>query len=268
MKRVASNRWASTKLIVLDTIVQGESSGESIARNIAFANTLDVDIIIVGRGGGSLEDLWGFNERVVAEAIYNSKLPIISAVGHESDVLISDFVADVRASTPSNAMEIALPNSDDQRFFLSELEERFTTVLKNRIVTQENKLNSLKEQYRLNSVLQRVKNAKESINNIRASIEFRVESIFDERGYQIKRLEENITFGLRQKMKSFESQVEMLKAKLLASNPEQKDKDGFAQITKDKKQISLKKIKIDDIINLESTSIVAQAKVIAKKDKL
>ncbi len=108
------NRWPAAKLLFYDMPVQGEGAAEKIASAIKDVNkrnnTLKLDVIIVGRGGGSMEDLWAFNEEAVARAIYNSKIPVISAVGHEVDVTIADFVADARASTPTKAGMIAVPD--------------------------------------------------------------------------------------------------------------------------------------------------------------
>ncbi|MCD4800938.1 MAG: exodeoxyribonuclease VII large subunit, partial [Methanococcoides sp.] len=97
-------------ILLSPTIVQGERSAESIVRSIELLNQTDVDVIIVGRGGGSLEDLWAFNEEVVARAIFNSEKPIVSAVGHETDFTIADFTADMRAPTPSAAAELVVPD--------------------------------------------------------------------------------------------------------------------------------------------------------------
>ncbi|WP_407355677.1 exodeoxyribonuclease VII large subunit [Methanolobus sp. WCC5] len=102
-------------VLLSPAIVQGERSAESIVRSIEYLNSTDVDVIIVGRGGGSLEDLWSFNEEVVARAIFASKVPVISAVGHETDYTIADFVADARAPTPSAAAEIAVPDRNELR---------------------------------------------------------------------------------------------------------------------------------------------------------
>lgn len=111
MIRILGKRWPMTKLILLPVRVQGQEAPAEIAGAIRYANEFEVaDLIITGRGGGSIEDLWAFNDERVARAIYASRLPVISAVGHEPDVTISDYVADRRASTPSNAAEIAVPD--------------------------------------------------------------------------------------------------------------------------------------------------------------
>ena len=115
---IASRRNPYVQIILYPAIVQGEAAVPSIINGIHAMERLQVDAVIVGRGGGSIEDLWAFNEEAVARAIYRSDIPIISAVGHEPDVTIADFVADARASTPSNAAEIAVPDQEAMRQWL------------------------------------------------------------------------------------------------------------------------------------------------------
>ena len=114
MIRILGHRWPMTKIILLPVRVQGVEAPPEIAGAIRYANEFQIaDLIITGRGGGSIEDLWAFNDERVARAIYDSRIPVISAVGHEPDVTISDYVADRRASTPSNAAEIAVPDQNE-----------------------------------------------------------------------------------------------------------------------------------------------------------
>jgi exodeoxyribonuclease VII large subunit len=111
--RIIHNRFPSVKIIVKGVRVQGEGAAEEIAQGIKeFGEYKKVDVIIVGRGGGSLEDLWAFNEEMVARAIYDCEIPVISAVGHQIDFVISDFVADLRAPTPSAAAQMVVPERD------------------------------------------------------------------------------------------------------------------------------------------------------------
>ncbi len=107
---VASRRWPPLELVVVPARVQGPGAAEEIAAGIRAADARGFDVLVVGRGGGSLEDLWAFNEEVVARAIFQAQTPVVSAVGHEADVTISDLVADVRAATPSAAMELVAPD--------------------------------------------------------------------------------------------------------------------------------------------------------------
>lgn len=125
MIRILGARWPMAKVCVLPVRVQGAEAAGEIARAIAFANACQIaDLIITGRGGGSMEDLWCFNEEIVARAIYASEIPVISAVGHEPDVTIADLVADVRASTPSNAAELAVEDQNDVYAWVQELSRR------------------------------------------------------------------------------------------------------------------------------------------------
>ena len=130
MLRILRRRYPLTKVLLLPVRVQGTEAPGEIAAAIAYANRHQLaDLLIVGRGGGSIEDLWAFNEEIVAHAIYNSKIPVISAVGHEPDVTISDFVADARAATPSNAAEIAVPDQDALRQTLDAMSAAMVTSL-------------------------------------------------------------------------------------------------------------------------------------------
>lgn len=125
MIRILGKRWRLAKILVLPVRVQGTEAPAEIAGAIRYANRWHIaDLIITGRGGGSMEDLWAFNDERVARAIYASDIPVISAVGHEPDVTIADFVADVRAATPSNGAEIAVPDQSDVRTLLLSLEKR------------------------------------------------------------------------------------------------------------------------------------------------
>ncbi len=111
---ITARRFSASEILVVPTLVQGESAASDIVRSIRLLNKhSEADVIIVGRGGGSIEDLWPFNEEVVARAIFESHIPIISAVGHETDFTISDFVADIRAATPSSAAELAVPDKEE-----------------------------------------------------------------------------------------------------------------------------------------------------------
>ena len=146
MIRILGKRWPMTKVILLPVRVQGVEAPPEIAGAIRYANKHKIaDIIITGRGGGSIEDLWAFNDERVARAIYDSELPVISAVGHEPDVTISDYVADVRASTPSNAAEVAVPNAADMRELLENLGIRQSQAVRKKMITISSKLEELKK---------------------------------------------------------------------------------------------------------------------------
>ena len=145
MLRIIGKRYPLCKLILLPVRVQGEEAAEEIARAIAFANWERLcDLLIVGRGGGSMEDLWAFNEEVVARAVYASEIPVISAVGHEPDVTISDFVADLRAATPSNAAELAVPDREELRAQLDGLQKQMSAALQRKAQLSRTRLEALR----------------------------------------------------------------------------------------------------------------------------
>lgn len=144
MIRVIRKRYPLTKVRLLPVRVQGADAPGEIAAAIQYANHHKLaDLLIVGRGGGSIEDLWAFNEELVAYAIYHSQIPIISAVGHEPDVTIADYVADVRAATPSNAAELAVPDADNLRQVLDSMQSAITTGLLRRLKSARDQLDVL-----------------------------------------------------------------------------------------------------------------------------
>ena len=142
-----SRRFPGVEIVLYPTKVQGEGAAEEIARNIAKANERDdLDVLIIGRGGGSIEDLWAFNEEIVVRSIFESRLPIISSVGHETDVTLSDFVADKRAATPTAAAELATPVTKlDLLNYLKNQERRMTTAVQNTLSKKEKALKVLSQ---------------------------------------------------------------------------------------------------------------------------
>ena len=144
MLRILKKRYPLTTVRLLPVRVQGVEAPGEIAAAIRYANHFQLaDLLIVGRGGGSIEDLWAFNDEIVARAIYDSRIPVISAVGHEPDVTISDFVADVRAATPSNAAEIAVPDQDALRQTLDSVSAAMASALQRQLKAHRQHLNVL-----------------------------------------------------------------------------------------------------------------------------
>ncbi|NVJ52356.1 MAG: exodeoxyribonuclease VII large subunit [Campylobacteraceae bacterium] len=235
MKKVATNRWPLIELVLVPTLVQGESSKFDIVDSIKYAQTLDVDLIVVGRGGGSIEDLWAFNEEIVADAIYNCSKPIISAVGHETDFLISDFVADVRAATPSNAMEISLPDINENRIYLDNITMDFDNRLKNIIARKEVELKNMYSLFEQNSL-----NAKFNFIN-----------------EQIKLLKERFANLLKQNLQNKQSRINLLKEQLLLSNPDKKYKTGYAQLSINNKIVNLEELDLNDKVTLQTPKTIA-----------
>jgi len=240
MLKVAQNRYRLISITVIDTIVQGENAGENIAQNIKQGDMLGADIMIIGRGGGSIEDLWGFNQEEVADAIYNAKTPIISAVGHEVDFVISDYVADKRAATPSNAMEIALPSTNDLLLNIDDIKNQIIQTYLNKLSLLQQTIINLQDNYKLNSYSAKINNQLEYINQLK------------------ERFNDTMILFYNSKKELVANLIQSYKN----NNPKQKVKLGFAQITKNNLIVGLKELNKDDTIELFDGKTKLKSKII------
>ncbi len=177
MINIAKRRYPLVELMVVPTKVQGEGSAREIVEGIKLLNKRkDVDVIIVGRGGGSLEDLWSFNEEIVARAIYNSVIPVISGVGHEVDFTIADFVSDLRAPTPSAAMEIATPEKSEITGFLNNFVTDAYQKLRQKKDNYVNRVSSFLKSYGFRIPYDLVRNKTQLLDNILSKLQLNIEN--------------------------------------------------------------------------------------------
>ena len=140
-------RWPLVEILLFPSLVQGENAAPDIVKQIKRSEDYDIDTLIVGRGGGSIEDLWPFNEEIVARAIFECNIPVISAVGHEIDFTIADFVADLRAPTPTAAAELAVPAIPDIKNYINQLQIRLTKTMQNKIDYNKKHLTEITSRY-------------------------------------------------------------------------------------------------------------------------
>lgn len=160
-------RFPQVELCIFPVVVQGEEAAGTIAKAIELCNRYpEIDLAIVGRGGGSIEELWAFNEEKVARAIFNSRIPIISAVGHETDFTISDFVADLRAATPSAAAELAVPNRAELREYMESMEKRMIHLMKTKLNIYYQKLFFIENSYFFRCPLNPIYDKQQYINEL------------------------------------------------------------------------------------------------------
>jgi len=237
-------RFPLTEVYVFPTLVQGEGAKESIVKNINLAQNYDLDTLIIGRGGGSIEDLWAFNEEVVARAIYDANIPIISAVGHETDTTIADLVADLRAPTPTAAAEMAVP---DRISLINEINN-------NKLVatTQINKLFELAE-------LQ-LKRLKDSF------ILKNIETIYEPKIEKLALLVERLHRYMNDKINDLTNKHQFLIEKLLILNPLQTLSRGYAIVkAKDVVVSSIKSVKIADELDIELSDGLLNVSVLSKE---
>lgn len=170
---VITRRYPMAEIIIYPTLVQGTGAKESIVSAIEYFNSVNlVDTLIIGRGGGSIEDLWAFNEECVARAIFSSEIPIISAVGHETDFTIADFVADFRAPTPSAAAEVSVPSQDELKRLLMIYNARMLTSVSSRIDTYKKTLSRLIP-----------RNPEDKINELAQKLDMRIQTL--EKAYKL-----------------------------------------------------------------------------------
>lgn len=239
---VSTRRNPNVYIKLLPVPVQGEGASKKIADAINLMNERNLaDIIIVARGGGSLEDLWPFNEEIVARAIYNSELPVISAVGHETDFSISDFVADLRAPTPSAAAELAVPDIDELKIKLSSYNNRYKVALKKQVEYKRLKYEKCMTRRVFKEPLQRIN---ESYLNVDT---------------QTKNIENKFKIKIMQKRSEFQNVVE----KIDALSPLKTLSRGYSIMEKNGKIIKSKKeLNIGDEVNIKLYEGTTKAKII------
>jgi exodeoxyribonuclease VII large subunit len=265
MIKVIEKRWALLEVYIVDTLVQGEAAASQIVKSLKYADTLNVDVIVVGRGGGSVEDLWCFNEEVVADSIFAMNTPVVSAVGHEVDVLISDFVADLRAPTPSAAIEMILPDSQEILYALNELIQRYKYTIGQKLNQSAQTLKHLEEILLRSSPIRKLgetqlefKRLEEEFKRI---INYRLERFKVELPEIKKGLDQNIHFIIQQKAQH----LEYITKKIEMNDPKLQCKKGWAQVLYSGKTITLHELKINDKFTVEDASIKIEALCLEKK---
>ena len=257
-------RFPICETILFPSLVQGVDAAKDIVKNIELANTFDIDTLIVGRGGGSIEDLWPFNEEIVARAIYESKVPVISAVGHEIDFTIADFVADLRAPTPTAAAELAVPNIETIKTYLDNAISRSTISINNCIDIRKQNLSNL-----INSYILKKPTAMYEIKE--QSLDF----LIDKLNKQMKLIIDNVNIRLFKVVNSYiltnpeilykfkQQNLSHLINKLDVLNPMNTIKRGYAIVKCNDKVVSdISNVKCDDIIDINIKNGIINAKVL------
>ena len=239
-----NRRYRLAEIILIPTLVQGEKAGEDIVCSLNKAKNLDLDVIILGRGGGSIEDLWAFNEEIVADAIFNMDIPIISAVGHEIDFTISDFVSDLRAPTPTAAAELAVPNTIDLINNINQMKTRLGKSVLNKLELSKNKLNALLNSYILKNPKGLYEVKMQKLDNLIDKLNIHTTNIFE----------------------SKETKYISLIDKMEALNPIKTLKRGYSITKVDNKVVDFKQLKKDMIITTEFSEGEVISKVMEVKN--
>jgi exodeoxyribonuclease VII large subunit len=266
MLRVANSRYRLVNIDIYDVLVQGASAATEIANAVIVADTKEYDVIVVSRGGGSIEDLWAFNEEIVANAIFHARTPLVSAVGHEIDWLISDFVADLRAPTPSAAMQMILPDTNELYQSLDSIESQLSQVLKQKIYSKLQTLEHLKLSYSQHSVEKKLSQKLQEIGQTRQSYEQSINFRFQSFQREFFQLQSQFPQAINSSLREANLQLINLQKMFESNHPKYKTKKGFAQLSKDSKVIDLTSLHENDIFEVQSDTIVISAKVISKKE--
>lgn len=247
---ISRRRNPYVQLVLYPAQVQGQGSAQSVAKGIAILDRLGVDTIIVGRGGGSIEDLWAFNEEIVARAIYQCKTPIISAVGHETDVTIADFVSDLRAPTPSAAAELAVNDYQAFQSTIRDYSRKLTRELQQKLSQYRNRANQLK------------------LRLFYASPAYQIKQ---KRQYLID-AEQKLQQRMNQKLKEKRHRLELYIARLEGLSPLSKLSKGYALVVgEDNKPIqSIRRVKKQELltVSLLDGDIVTRVEDLKEKSRL
>ena len=227
---ISSRRNPYVQLILYPALVQGKDAAASIVRGIETLDAMGLDVLIVGRGGGSIEDLWAFNEEPVARAIFECSTPVISAVGHETDVTIADYVADLRAPTPSAAAELAVFDYRQFAADLSIMRESLVQAQTRRLDWEKSRL----EQYRLRL---KVQDPARKLND---------------RRMRVMKLEEDLQEAIQRKLLARKHQLEILAGRLQGASPLEKISGGYGFLTDEKGRriVSVSQVKPGDVLDI------------------
>ena len=265
MLKIIEQRWALLEVVIVDTLVQGESAAGQIARSLRYADTLEADVVIVGRGGGSAEDLWSFNEEIVADTIFGMQTPVVSAVGHEVDVMISDFVADLRAPTPSAAMEMIPPDSKEVLYTLSGIQERYAYAIAQKLQKSIRELKHIEEILLRTSPNRHLKEIQSKFDHIedefKRVMQYKMERFSSQLPEVLKRYKQNVAFVLEQKRQH----LDFLHKKLLMNDPKLQCRTGWAQVSVDGKTMTLESIDVEQKFILEDENTRMEALCLSKR---
>ena len=261
-------RFPVCETILFPALVQGEEAASDIAKKIKLANEVKdiykIDTLIFGRGGGSLEDLWPFNEEVVARAIYDSDIPVISAVGHEIDVTISDYVADLRAPTPTAAAELAVPDINTIITYLDTARSRGYTAINNILNNNYKKLNNLKNSYILTRPMSMYEIKEQKLDILIDNLNKAISKKIDNTKVRLYTCSNSYILNNPEMLYKYSSQrLEHMISKLEVLNPLNTLNRGYAIIKKDDKVLSsIKNIKKNDTLTIKLKDGEVASKII------
>lgn len=258
-----NRRFPLTEIILFPTLVQGVGAKENIVKMINEANESDVDVIILGRGGGSIEDLWAFNEEIVARAIYNSNKPIVSAVGHEIDFTISDFVSDMRAPTPTGAAELVVPSKVEIQSYLNDYKGRIISVINKKIKSYTDTFSKLKSTYILKNPISMYEIDEQKLNNMLEKLGSIMTYKLEREKSKLNNLSKMISPNMLNRLDKEKIKLENIETKLNLLNPENILKKGYSLTLVEGKIVkSINSVKKGSIIDTKFSDGIIKSEVL------
>lgn len=258
-----NRRFPLTEIILFPTLVQGVGAKENIVKMINEANESDVDVIILGRGGGSIEDLWAFNEEIVARAIYNSTKPIVSAVGHEIDFTISDFVSDMRAPTPTGAAELVVPSKVEIQSYLNDYKGRIISVINKKIKSYTDTFSKLKNTYILKNPISMYEIDEQKLDNMLEKLGSIMNYKLEREKSELNNLSKMISPNMLNRLDKEKIKLENIETKLNLLNPENILKKGYSLTLVEGKIVkSINSVKKGNIIDTKFSDGIIKSEVL------
>lgn len=258
-----NRRFPLTEIILFPTLVQGVGAKENIVKMINEANESDVDVIILGRGGGSIEDLWAFNEEIVARAIYNSTKPIVSAVGHEIDFTISDFVSDMRAPTPTGAAELVVPSKVEIQSYLNDYKGRIISVINKKIKSYTDTFSKLKNTYILKNPISMYEIDEQKLDNMLEKLGSIMTYKLEREKSELNNLSKMISPNMLNRLDKEKIKLENIETKLNLLNPENILKKGYSLTLVEGKIVkSINSVKKGSIIDTKFSDGIIKSEVL------
>lgn len=258
-----NRRFPLTEIILFPTLVQGGGAKENIVKMINEANKSDVDVIILGRGGGSIEDLWAFNEEIVARAIYNSNKPIVSAVGHEIDFTISDFVSDMRAPTPTGAAELVVPSKVEIQSYLNDYKGRIISVINKKIKSYTDTFSKLKSTYILKNPISMYEIDEQKLDNMLEKLGSIMTYKLEREKSELNNLSKMISPNMLNRLDKEKIKLENIETKLNLLNPENILKKGYSLTLVEGKIVkSINSVKKGSIIDTKFSDGIIKSEVL------
>jgi exodeoxyribonuclease VII large subunit len=266
MLRLVSKRWPMVKITLIDVVVQGEQASAKITNAIHYADTLGVDAIVISRGGGSIEDLWAFNEENVATALFHAQTFTVSAVGHEIDWVISDYVADMRAATPTAAMELLLPDQWEMQQYMDGLRDQLNRRMMQIVQSAQQNISALKERFSNYSIENKFESYRKDIASMQLRMGQFLEQKLHKEQLKVEDYQQQLDRSIRMNLAKKEQAIQVLEQGFKQANPANRDAKGMVELSSDGKKIPIEKVAVGHEVQIANSKVLLDVTVTKKRE--